>query len=133
MKTPDAGDTITTEPVGRYVREEAEKRLSGSDLAKSDGQPAFIPGRRVLLYDAPLGRAIDQRIGLRHQLSSLFDILGFEQAPHRPNAMAQTGLPSAINQGTMFGHAHAFERRYSICHSNLKNTVVGPAGSNCRA
>jgi hypothetical protein len=44
--------------------------------------------------------------------------------------MTQTGLASAVNQGTSFGHAHAFERRYSICHSKFKNTVIGPAGSN---
>jgi hypothetical protein len=106
--------------------------LSGSDFAKPDGQPAFIARRRVLLNDAPLCRAIDQRISLGNQLRRSLDILGFQQAPHGPDAMTQTGLASAVDQGTAFGHAHAFERRYSICHSNFKNTVIGPAGSNRR-
>jgi len=106
--------------------------LSGSDFSKPDGQPAFIARRRVLLNDAPLRRAIDQRISLGNQLRRSLDILGLQQAPHGPDAMTQTGLASAVDQGTAFGHAHAFERRYSICHSNFKNTVIGPAGSNRR-
>ena len=104
--------------------------LGGGDLAKPDSQPAFIARRRVLLDNAPLCRTIDQRIGLGHQFSGSLDILGLEQAPHSPDAMTQTGLASAVNQGTSFGHAHAFERRYSICHSKFKNTVIGLAGSN---
>jgi len=40
--------------------------LSGSDLAQPDREPALVTRRRVLLDDAPLCRAIDQRIGLRH-------------------------------------------------------------------
>src|ERR1700704_5203264 len=44
--------------------------------------------------------------------------------------MTQASLAGSVNQGTAFGHAHTFQRRYSICHSNLKNTAVGSGGSN---
>ena len=112
---------------------EAAGRLSGSDFAKPDGQPALIAGRGILLDDAPLGGAIDQRISLGNQFSGAFDVLGFEQAPHRTDAMAQAGLASTINRRTVFGHAHTFQRRYCICHSILKNTALGGGGSNRRA
>ena len=116
------GDAIATE--------EAAGRLRGSDFAKTDRQPALIAGCCVLLDDAPFGGAIDQRISLGDQFGGAFDILGFEQAPHRTDAMAQAGLASTVNRRTVFGHAHAFQRRYSICHSILNNTAVCGGGSN---
>jgi len=112
------------------VREEAAGRLSGSDLAKPDSQSALVAGRGILLDDAPLRRAVDQRISLGDQFSGAFDILGFKQAPHRTDAMAQAGLASTVNRRTVFGHAHTFQRRYCICHSILKNTAVGGGWSN---
>ena len=112
------------------VRELAAGRLSGSDFAKPDSQPALIAGRGILLDDAPLGGAVDQRISLGNQFGGAFDILGFKQAPHRTDAMAQAGLASTVNRRTVFGHAQTFQRRYCICHSILKNTAVGGAWSN---
>ena len=119
-----------TPRIDAIAREEAARRLRGSDFAKPDGEAALIAGRRILLDDAPLGGAIDQRISLRDQFGSAFDVLGFEQAPHRTDAMAQAGLASTVNRRAVFGDAHTFQRRYSICHSILKSTAPGGGWSN---
>ena len=108
----------------------AAKRLGGGDFAKTDRKPALIAGRGILLDNAPLGGAIDQRIGLGNQFGGAFDVLGFEQAPHGTDAMTQAGLASTVNRRTVFGDAHTFQRRYCICHSILKNTAVGGGWSN---
>src|SRR5258708_7629500 len=101
--------------------------LSGQ-FAETQREPALVAGGGVLLDDAPLGGAVNQGVSLGNQLRGCLDVFGREQTAHGTDAMAQAGLASPVYGRPPFRDAHAFECRYSICHSNLKDSKWGGCG-----
>src|SRR6185437_4288221 len=61
----------------RPIRTESVPALSGScfgDLTKTKSQTALIPGSRILLDNAPFGRAVDNGVRLGNDLRCALDI-----------------------------------------------------------
>ena len=72
-------------------------------------QLGLIPRRRVLLDNAQLGRAIDNRKRLRQKLGRARRILRRDQSPNRPDLMPQPGLVAPVKLRALFVRSYPLQ------------------------
>src|SRR5713226_3634221 len=91
--------------------------LSSSQRLQLPRDPALVAGGSVLLDDAPLCRAVNQRKRLGHGRTGALGVLLLQQPPHRAHLMPETRLTKPVNLSAPLLRAHTFQGRYSIGHS----------------
>ena len=92
-----------------------EEKLRGS-FRQADSEAGFVAGSSILLDNAPLSGAVDQRVSLGEKSRTSRDILFVEEAAHGANRVTKPRFAHTVDLRLTLSHPDALESRKRISH-----------------